>query len=397
LDVTTYLLRCVEIGREQQARHGKLRRDLAGVIRTRWPDVSIELAPGRLLLEAPADLAAELAALPGVLSVSPCVQAARGELLARAVDVARASFARDSIAHNSIAHDSLAPDSLARDSIAHDSIARDSFVNDSTACDSIVNDSIAHDSAARDSIARGSAADSRDDRTFAVRVRRDRRFHRERSLDVAGAIAEAITAATGARVDLDHPDVIIGVELRGDTALVFDRVIPGVDQAGPMVPPAPGEPRFVADQMLGRLAARLRLLGYDTLTVYDIADSEVTRLAAGRILLTRDAALARTQAVPAHFVVATSPREQLAEVIAALGLEPDPARLFTRCTLCNTPVEPAAEDDVDVPPGVRGQHLAFFRCPSCGQVYWRGSHVERILDDLADSGVHSRKSTDASR
>ncbi len=350
--MTTYLLRCVEIGREQQARHGKLRRDLAGVIRTRWPDVSIELAPGRLLLEAPADLAGELAALPGVRSVSPCVQVARGEVVATVVEVAR-----DLLGSNLIV------------------------------CNQLV----------RDSMARGSAADSRGDRTFAVRVRRDRRVHSERSLDIAGAIAEAVTAATGARVDLDHPDVIIGVELRGDTALVFDRVIPGVDQAGPTVPPAPGEPRFVADQMLGRLAARLRLLGYDTLTVHDIADSEVTRLAAGRILLTRDAALARTQAVPAHFVVATSPREQLAEVVAALGLQPDRARLFTRCTLCNTPVEPAAEDDVDVPPGVRGQHLAFFRCPGCGQVYWHGSHVERILDDLAASGVHSRKSTDASR
>jgi uncharacterized protein with PIN domain len=335
LDVTTYLLRCVEIGREQQARHGKLRRDLAGVIRTRWPGVSIDLAPGRLLLEAPADLAGELAALPGVLSVSPCVQVPRREVVARAVEVAR-------------------------------EIARP-------------------------------AADSHDHRTFAVRVRRDRRVHGERSVDIAGAIAEAITAATGARVDLDHPDIIIGVELRGDTALVFDRVIPGVDRSGPPAPRIPGEPRFVADQMLGRLAARLRLLGYDTLTVHDIADSEVTRLAAGRILLTRDAALARTQAVPAHFVVATSPREQLAELVTALGLTPDPARLFSRCTLCNTPVEPASEDDVDVPPGVRGQHLAFFRCPGCGHVYWHGSHVERILDDLAASGVHSRKSTDASR
>ena len=343
--MTTYLLRCVEIGREQQARHGKLRRDLAGVIRTRWPDLSIELAPGRLLLEAPEDLAGELAALPGVLSVSPCVQIGRSEMVAAAVELARAGFAR-----------------------------------------------VASVERSRDAVGRASR-----DMAFAVRVRRDRRLDGDCSLDVAGRIAEAITAATGARLDLDHPDVAIGVELRGDTALVFDRVIPGIDRAGPTAPRIPGEPRFVADQMLGRLAARLRLLGYDTLTVHDIADSEVTRLAAGRILLTRDAALARTQAVPAHFVVATSPREQLAEVVAALGLQPDPARLFTRCTLCNTPVEPAAEDEVDVPPGVRGQHLAFFRCPACGQVYWHGSHVERILDDLAASGVHSRKSTDASR
>jgi uncharacterized protein with PIN domain len=324
LIVTTYLLRCVELGREQQARHGKLRRDLAGVIRTRWPDVSIELAPGRLLVHGTVDLA-ELVALPGVLSVSPCLQVARDEVIAAAVAIAR------------------------------------------------------------------------DAGTFSVRVRRDRRHGGPRSLDIARAIAEAITAATGARVDFDHPDVAIGVELRGETALVFDRVIPGIDRTGPAAPRIPGEPRFVADQMLGRLAARLRLLGYDTLTVHDLADSEVTRLAAGRILLTRDAALARTQAVPAHFVVATSPREQLAEVVAALALTPDPSRLFTRCTLCNTPVEPAAEADVDIPPGVRDQGLAFFRCPGCGQVYWRGSHVDRILDDLAASGVHSRKSTDASR
>jgi uncharacterized protein with PIN domain len=252
---------------------------------------------------------------------------------------------------------------------------------------------------ARDEIISSAVALVREARvvTFAVRVRRDRRVARDRSLDVAAAIADAITAATGARVDLEHPDLTLGIELRGDFALVFDRIIPGIDQTGPTTPPTAGEPRFVADQMLGRLAARLRLLGYDTLTVRDLADSEVTRLAAGRILLTRDAALARTQAVPAHFVVATSPREQLAEVVTALNLTPDPSRLFTRCTLCNTPVEPAAEADVDIPPGVRDQGLAFFRCPGCGQVYWRGSHVDRILDDLAASGVHSRKSTDASR
>lgn len=326
--MATYLLRCVEIGREQQARHGKLRRDLADVIRTRWPEVAIELAPGRLLVEGPADLAGELAALPGVLSVSPCRRVARAEVVEAAVVLARTFSAGY---------------------------------------------------------------------TFAVRVRRDRRVEAGRSLDIAGAIADAIIAATGARVALDAPDVTIGVELRGDTALVFDRTIPGIDRTGPMTPRAPGEPRFVADQMLGRLAARLRLLGYDTLTVYDLADSEVTRLAAGRILLTRDAALARTRAVPVHFVNATSPREQLAEVVAALGLEPDRSRLFTRCTLCNTPVDPVDEAAIDVPPGVRDRGLAFFRCPGCEHVYWRGSHVERILDDLAAAGVQSRKSTDASR
>ena len=230
--------------------------------------------------------------------------------------------------------------------------------------------------------------------TFAVRVKRDRRDTTERSLDLARSLADAIAAATGARVDLDEPDVAFGVELRGDTAYVFDTVIPGVERAGPPVPPAPGVPCFVADQMLGRLAARLRLLGYDTLTVHDIADSEVTRLAAadGRILLTRDGPLSQTQAVAVHRVAAIKPQAQLAEVLTALALRPDPARMFTRCTLCNTPIESIDEAAITarLPASVLGRSVAFFRCPACDQVYWRGSHVDRILDDLAASGVSSR-------
>jgi len=213
----------------------------------------------------------------------------------------------------------------------------------------------------------------------------------ERTPDLARQLGDAVAVATGARVDLTHPDVVIGVELRGDEAFVFDRVIDGIDRAGPPSPCAPGEPRFVADQMLGRLAARLRLLGYDTLTVFDLADSEVTRLAAagGRILLTRDGALARTRAVPVHFVAATEPRAQLAEVLAALALTPDPARCFSRCTLCNALVEAVAEADVldRLPPRIRGRALTFFRCPGCAHVYWNGSHVTRIVADLRAAGI----------
>lgn len=324
--MTTYLVRCVEIGRDQQAERGKLRRDLAAVIAARHAGAAIALAPGRVIVDAGGDLAEALAALPGVHSVSPCRRVSRAELAGAVVDLAR----------------SLAPG-----------------------------------------------------RSFAVRVRhagpRAGATARERSPDLARELADAVASATGARIELVQPDVALGVELRGDDAYVFDRVLPGIDRTGPAAPRAPGEPRFVADQMLGRLAARLRLLGYDTLTVHDLADSEVVRLAAadGRVLLTRDGALARTRAVAVHRVEASAPRAQLAEVLAALSLVPDPARAFSRCTLCNTPVEPVAEAAVHdrLPPGVRGRGLDFFRCPGCAQLYWRGSHVERILADLAAAGA----------
>jgi uncharacterized protein len=316
--VATYLIRCAETGREQQARLGKLRNDLARVIAERLPGARIETAPGRVIVEA--DEAAEdvLAALPGVSSVSPCTRVPFDQLERATVELARS-----------------------------------------------------HPAAA-----------------IAIRIRRGGEkagaSARERRPDLVRRLAEAITTATGARIDLTRPELEIGIELRGDDAFVFDRSVHGIDRIGPMTPAAAGEPRFVADQMLGRLAARLRLLGYDTLTVFDIADSEVTRLAAaeGRILLTRDGPLAQTRAVPVHFVQATAPPEQLAEVLAVLQLSPDPARQFTRCTRCNTCLEAVEEAAVRdrLPESARGR--AILRCPGCDQLYWRGSHVDRVLAEL---------------
>src|SRR6266702_3425985 len=40
----------------------------------------------------------------------------------------------------------------------------------------------------------------------------------------------------------------------------------------------------------------------------------------------------------------------------------------------------AEDEDVarELPPGVRERHDAFRRCPSCGRVYWAGSHHQRM-------------------
>lgn len=321
--MATYLIRCAETGREQQARLGKLRNDLARVIAERVPGAAIETAPGRVIVEAGEGAGDVLAALPGVGSVSLCTRVPFDELERAVLE-----------------------------------LARERQVAAST--------------------------------WFAIRIRRggakSGASARERRLDLVRRLAQAVIAATGARIDLTQPALEIGIELRGDEAFVFDGTVHGIDRTGPTPPPADGEPRFVADQMLGRLAARLRLLGYDTLTVFDIADSEVTRLAAadGRILLTRDGPLAQTRAVPVHFVVATDPREQLTEVQAAFQLTVNPARQFTRCTRCNTSLETvdalAVRDRL--PEGVGDREQVILRCSSCDHLYWRGSHVDRILAEL---------------
>ncbi|HKJ00714.1 MAG TPA: Mut7-C RNAse domain-containing protein [bacterium] len=149
-------------------------------------------------------------------------------------------------------------------------------------------------------------------------------------------------------------------------------------------------PRFLVDVHLGALARLLRLLGFDALWRGDWADAELVRIATdeGRILLSRDRRLLAQRAVTRGYrPPAAKPREQLAAVCARfelLGL----ARPFTRCTVCNAPVEPVAKAAVlhRLPARTRAAHDRFFRCTGCDRVYWEGSHHRRmqaLLDWLA--------------
>lgn len=143
-------------------------------------------------------------------------------------------------------------------------------------------------------------------------------------------------------------------------------------------------PRLLCDEMLGKLASWLRILGFDTLYVRDLADPEVVQVATAhdRVVLTRDEALSRAVPSPPGIVLVRDrdPHEQVREVLAALHETVDDQRLFTRCTRCNGVLEPADADDVEarVPEGAREAHDSFRVCPDCGQLYWPGTHVEAI-------------------
>ena len=144
----------------------------------------------------------------------------------------------------------------------------------------------------------------------------------------------------------------------------------------------PGGPRFIADAMLGRLARWLRAMGYDTLYAGADSDADVVRaaLAQGRILLTRDSALPEEWRIAGVLVLdEAATLAQLRQVVARFGLDWR-ARPFTRCTRCNTPVEPVAPESVAdrVPPRVLRERERFVRCPDCERIYWDGSHTDRM-------------------
>lgn len=147
-------------------------------------------------------------------------------------------------------------------------------------------------------------------------------------------------------------------------------------------PVTSSEPRFIADAMLGGLARWLRILGYDT--VYDpaISDAELIRrgLAESRHILTRDQALSKEWRVSGYTVLEVDDTEtQLREVLKRFDLMAR-ARLFSRCTVCNSLLEsvPREEARSRVPPRVFELHDVYARCPNCHRIYWEGSHTERM-------------------
>jgi uncharacterized protein with PIN domain/sulfur carrier protein ThiS len=140
--------------------------------------------------------------------------------------------------------------------------------------------------------------------------------------------------------------------------------------------------RFVLDVHLGRLAVYFRMLGFDAKYGKDWRDEQLARLARTeqRILLTRDRELLkRNEVTHGYCIRATSTRLQLIEVIDRFDLSKS-IRPFTRCLLCNVPLEPASPDHVarNVPPASRQHYDEFSRCPCCDRTYWKGSHYRRM-------------------
>ena len=148
-------------------------------------------------------------------------------------------------------------------------------------------------------------------------------------------------------------------------------------------------PRFLVDCMLGKLAKWLRLVGYDTVFIHDASDDELVRVAAreNRILLTKDNLLAERRLIRGRclFITEEGTAAQLRQVARDLDLPADDSRLFTRCPVCNSEIQDVPKESVreEAPQYVYQTHDRFGRCSGCGRVYWKGTHVEHVLEALA--------------
>ncbi|WP_334100033.1 Mut7-C RNAse domain-containing protein [Thermotoga petrophila] len=144
-----------------------------------------------------------------------------------------------------------------------------------------------------------------------------------------------------------------------------------------------GEPRFVLDIHLGKLARLLRMLGFEAVFGEE-SDEKLCWMAVKKkaILLSRDTGLLkREELVFGYYVRNTDPKEQLVEVVERYDLKKW-MKPFTRCIECGVELEEVPKEAVKnrVPPKVYGFFNEFARCPVCGRIYWKGSHYDHMVE-----------------
>jgi uncharacterized protein with PIN domain len=144
--------------------------------------------------------------------------------------------------------------------------------------------------------------------------------------------------------------------------------------------------QFVADGHLGKLTRNLRLLGLDVAYHPQATDRQLLDLMKreNRALLTRDRRLLM------HAIVKTGycPRsqnsdDQTIEVIRRFDLFTLIVP-FTRCLRCNAPLQRVAKADIieKLEPLTKIYYQEFRRCTGCGQIYWAGSHFEKLQNRI---------------
>ena len=146
----------------------------------------------------------------------------------------------------------------------------------------------------------------------------------------------------------------------------------------------PKIPAFLCDEMLQRLGRWLRAAGYDVqIAAEGDSDYEILRRAIDehRLLITRDREIPKMRRAENNVLLLESDSLEAcaAELTEKLNInwQLDP---FSRCLQCNTLLTPATQEQyADVPADIDSP---VYYCPTCQQVFWDGSHVQRMREHL---------------
>jgi len=146
---------------------------------------------------------------------------------------------------------------------------------------------------------------------------------------------------------------------------------------------------FIVDGTAGDIVRWLRALGFDTELIKDLDDMPLLAksLSEDKILLSRSEKLKKSGGEKCIQINSESPLEIIRKLKENYMLE-DP-KPFTRCIECNTIFIDIKKEMImgRVPPYIFKIHNNFKHCPGCGRIFWRGSHLQRMVKLLTDEKI----------
>lgn len=146
-------------------------------------------------------------------------------------------------------------------------------------------------------------------------------------------------------------------------------------------------PRFMCDEMLGRLCRYLRAAGYDTvLATGGHSDRTLLRQCReeGRYLLTQDQLVREHNAANGvALILSQGDLDHLAALLGAHFRLDWLSHAFTRCLVDNTVLTEADDAALErAPADALRPDEPLYMCPHCKRIYWRGSHYKRMRAKL---------------
>ena len=145
---------------------------------------------------------------------------------------------------------------------------------------------------------------------------------------------------------------------------------------------------FFVDAMLGNIAKKLRLLGFDSEYFSDIDDSKLIEKAQNenRIIISRDRHLidrAKKKEIPSIYITKENEIDQFLEILETINLQLNEiSGDISRCTKCNSTTSRISKLKIEnkIPQGVLEYNDRFWKCDKCDKIYWEGTHTKNLQE-----------------
>lgn len=145
---------------------------------------------------------------------------------------------------------------------------------------------------------------------------------------------------------------------------------------------------FFVDAMLGNIAKKLRLLGFDSEYFSDIGDSELLEKSQNenRTIISKDQNLikrAKKMGIQSIYISKENEIEQFLEILEKTHLKfNEISGDVARCPKCNFKTSQIKKSEIinEIPEKILEYHDQFWKCDGCNQIYWEGTHIKNLQE-----------------